>query len=454
MAHRFASAVALLALTLATGTPSPAQTGKKKTKTTGTPPAQTGKQKGTGPATCVSASGVVLERGPKGKTWRPLQAKDAVPAGATVVALPEAELQSANKAVGLKMVADIGRRLKLPVFEAAVIVHDNPKVDLDFTLDRGVVVLTNLRTKGKATVRLRFRDQAWDLVLKEPGTKVGLELYGRYPPGLPEPVDKKADVVKFKNLPTNDLLLFVLNGRAYVDAGEQGLPLQAPPGKAFVHWDSVIGLCDVKHVDTMPEGVNKTPTAEEKAKLAIINANAKQLLKGKLSEALDRLMKAKDERGPRVATVIAGAVDDLPRLVGALADPRGDVREQAVLVLRNWLGRRPGQADKLFAELTRDGYSRIQSGTVLFLLFGPDEKQLAQPAAYDILLAMLGSDKTAVRELAHWHLVRLVPAGKSIAYDPAGPAEARQEAQASWRRLIPPGQLPPRPKTEEKKEKK
>jgi hypothetical protein len=141
-------------------------------------------------------------------------------------------------------------------------------------------------------------------------------------------------------------------------------------------------------------------------------------------------------------------------LVGALADKRGDVRDQAVLVLRNWLGRRPGQADKLFAELTRDGYSRIQAGTVLFLLFGPDEKQLAQPAAYDILIAMLGSEKTAVRELAHWHLVRQVPAGKSIAYDPAGPAEARQEAQASWRRLIPPGQLPPRPKTEEKKEKK
>jgi hypothetical protein len=121
------------------------------------------------------------------------------------------------------------------------------------------------------------------------------------------------------------------------------------------------------------------------------------------------------------------------------------------LVLRNWLGRAPGQADKLFAALTRDGYSRIQAGTLLFLLFGPDAKQLAQPAAYDVLIAMLGSDKLAVRELAHWHLVRLVPAGKDIAYDPAAPAEAREKAQASWRRLIPPGQLPPRPKTEDKK---
>jgi hypothetical protein len=85
------------------------------------------------------------------------------------------------------------------------------------------------------------------------------------------------------------------------------------------------------------------------------------------------------------------------------------------------------------------------------LLFGLDEHQLAQPAAYDILIAMLGNEKLAVRELANWHLQRLVPAGKDIAYDPAGPAEARQEAQASWRRLIPPGQVPPRTKTDEKK---
>jgi hypothetical protein len=441
------AAVALPALIVATGNPSPAQTGKKKA-----PPTQTGKKKGAAPATVVDVSGVLLERGAKGKTWRSLRAKDAVPAGATVIALPEAELRSGNKAVGLKMLADVGRRLKLPVFEAAVVVHDNPKADLDFTLDRGVVVLTNLRTKGKATVRLRFRDQAWQVVLKEPGTKVGVEMYGRYPTGLPEPVKKDAEVVQFKNVPTNDLLLFVLQGQVYVDAGTQGLQLKAPPGKALVHWDSIVGFCDVKHVAKMPEEVGKPPTDEEKKKLQLINAYAQQLLKGSLKDALDRLMQAKDERGPRVAVVVAGAVDDLPRLTAALADPRGEVRDQAVLVLRNWLGRRPGQADKLFAALTRDGYSRIQAGTVLFLLFGPTDQHLAQPAVYDVLIAKLGSDKMAIRELAHWHLVRLVPAGKEIAFDPAGPEEARQKAAASWRRLIPPGQLPPAPpKTEDKK---
>jgi hypothetical protein len=432
-----ATAVALLLLTSATVTPASAQTGKNKAA----------------PATCEAVTGVLVERGAKDKPWRFLHAKDPVAAGATVIALPEAELRSANQAVSLKMLADVGHRLNPPVLEAAVTVHDNPKVDLDFTLNRGVVVLTNLRAKGKASVRVRFRDQAWELALKEPGTKVSLEMYGRYPPGLPVPVKKGAETVQFKNEPTNDLLMLVLAGKVHADCGVHGMALHAPPGRAFAHWDSVAGLCEVRSYDKLPEKVVKPMTAEEKTKLQLVSADAKQLEKGSLKEGLDGLMEAKTIHGPRVAVVIAGALDDLPRVIAALGDPkRADVREMAVLVLRNWLGRGPGQADKLFAALTGEGkYSRIDAGTVLFLLFGLDEHQLAQPAAYDILIAMLGNEKLAVRELANWHLQRLVPAGKDIAYDPAGPAEARQEAQASWRRLIPPGQVPPKTKTDDKK---
>jgi hypothetical protein len=120
-------------------------------------------------------------------------------------------------------------------------------------------------------------------------------------------------------------------------------------------------------------------------------------------------------------------------------------------VLRNWLGRGPGQAEKLFAALTDEGkFSRNEAGTILFLLFGPDHKQLSLPAAYDVLIAMLGHDKIAIRELARWHLYRLVPSGKNIPYDAAAPAEARQQAQTRWRELIPMGQLPPKTDTDKK----
>jgi hypothetical protein len=413
--------------------------------------AQTQPQPGKAPATCVAVSGLLLERGAKG-AWRSLPAGAAVPANVTVIALPEAELRSANKAVALRMVADVGHNPKLPALEPGVILHDNPKVDLDFTLDRGIVVLTNLRTKGKATVRVRFHEHVWALTLKEPGTKVCLEMFGRYPPGLPVPVKKGAAEVKFQNVPTHDMLLLIPVGKAFVDFGEHGVPMQAPPGRAFVHWDSVIGLCEVKHVEKLPEWLTKPRSDEEKKILAIINADVKTLAKGPIGQGLDKLAQADNDHGPRVAAVVAGAVDDLPRMTAALAHKRAEVRDLAVLVLRTWLGRAPGQAERLFTYLTGDAkYSRIQAGTVLFLLFGPDEEQRARPAMYDVLIAMLGSDKATIRELAHWHLLRLAPAGKDLGYDPTGPAEARQKAQAAWRRLIPPGQVPAPTKTDEKK---
>ena len=66
----------------------------------------------------------------------------------------------------------------------------------------------------------------------------------------------------------------------------------------------------------------------------------------------------------------------------------------------------------------------------------------------------LNNPHLAVRTLAHWHLVRLVPAGKEIPYDAAAPAEDRRAAFQRWRDLIPPGQLPPEPKKSDEKSKK
>ena len=40
------------------------------------------------------------------------------------------------------------------------------------------------------------------------------------------------------------------------------------------------------------------------------------------------------------------------------------------------------------------------------------------------------------------NLYGLVPQGRDIAFDAAGPADQRAQAQAAWRRLIPEGQVP------------
>src|SRR5437763_1281529 len=83
----------------------------------------------------------------------------------------------ANGAVRLKMLADVGNRGPHPVLESAVRIHANAKADLDFTFDRGIVNVVNVKKAGAARVRARFQGKTWGLTLAEPGTRVGMEIY-------------------------------------------------------------------------------------------------------------------------------------------------------------------------------------------------------------------------------------------------------------------------------------
>src|SRR5437870_1543931 len=93
---------------------------------------------GAGVGKCVPGAGALLQRqGEKG--WRSVTAKDALPADALLVALPKAEIESANGAVRLAMLADVGHRGPFPVLESAVALRQNAKADLDLTFDRGLI---------------------------------------------------------------------------------------------------------------------------------------------------------------------------------------------------------------------------------------------------------------------------------------------------------------------------
>ena len=88
-----------------------------------------------------------------------------------------------------------------------------------------------------------------------------------------------------------------------------------------------------------------------------------------------------------------------------------------------------------------------QAETIMQLLHGLGEEDLEQPETYQALIRLLGSDRLAVRGLAHWHLYRLVPAGRKIGYDPLAAPERRAAALKRWQELIPPGKLPPTTQT-------
>ena len=161
------------------------------------------------------------------------------------------------------------------------------------------------------------------------------------------------------------------------------------------------------------------------------------------------MVKGGDALERRVAVTALGAVDDLSRLLAALDDGKHqDVREQAILVLRSWMGRAPGQLKALRVAMLKHKYPLLQMKTTMHLLFGFDEHERQRPAIFELLINLLDHKSVGIRELAHWHLVRLAPAGRDIAFD-AGAAETdRQQAVERWRQLIPAGAVPPRPKTE------
>jgi hypothetical protein len=79
------------------------------------------------------------------------------------------------------------------------------------------------------------------------------------------------------------------------------------------------------------------------------------------------------------------------------------------------------------------------------LLHSYGDKELARPETYETLIDYLAHEKLAVRNLAYWHLYRLVPDGRKIGYDAMAAKEARDRAIEQWRKLVPPGKLPPKP---------
>src|SRR5262245_45632341 len=192
---------------------------------------------------CEKVQGILLTR-TKDQPWRAVRPEDAVDNGALLIALFEAQLRSKNEAVEVSLMGDVGTHKGLPVLETAVRVRHDPKVDMDLTLERGIVVLTNIKKKGAAKVRVRLRDDGIDVTLAKPGTSLGIEMFGRHAPGLAR---IKADD------PTTFLFFLTLKGEAVLHHGDKSVALKAPPGPALLRWDSIFREPTVDYLEKLPE---------------------------------------------------------------------------------------------------------------------------------------------------------------------------------------------------------
>jgi hypothetical protein len=393
----------------------------------------------------LDVGGVLLQREGADGSWSPVRSGDAVRADDLVVALPDAGLVSANGAVQVQMAFDIGQRGPLPVLEPALRFHEAKGFDLDVTLDRGIVAFKNVKKEGSARVRVRFHGDKWDLTLKTPGTAVGMEIFGRHAPGVPKCVCDESRG-KVKDVPDIEIYLLVMAGKATLTEDGRETALEAPPGIAMVHWNSLTKDEEHRHLDELPPPI-KPDTPEELARLREARNAFRRLAVLPVGPGLDLMLKSDSPVERRAAVVAFGALDMLPQLGAALGDTKHpEVRDLAVIALRTWIGRGTGQAEYLYDYLTKGkSLSPVQVKGVLHLLFGFNEEERRDPITYEVLIESLKHSAPQVRHLSHWHLVRLVPAGRRIDFDAAAPAADLERAYQEWRRLVPPGRLPPEP---------
>jgi hypothetical protein len=402
-------------------------------------------------AKCVSAKASMLRREPGAKDWHVVAANEPLRIEDLLLGLPGAQLDSAKGGVRLTFQSDLDGLSPYAIVESAVVLHNNPNVDLEFVLDRGRVDLVNRKKEGAARVGVWVRDAQWELTLAEPGTRIALELYGRWPRGTPfikEPGPKDA--------PTADLIFLVVSGEVSLKHGSREHLLTAPPGLAMIEWDSVTGQDEApQRLEKLPPwatAVDKdSPTA--KAKREVLERLRQRLMAKPIGEVLDELLNSDQEAERRLAVNAMGALDDLERLGKALREAKHpDVWQNGVLAFRHWIGRGPGQDQLLYKTLVEvRHYSPVHAETVLQLLHSFSDADLARPETYQTLIDYLDHDQLGIRGLAYWHLVRLVPAGKELGYDPLGPKDAREAAIQKWRKLVPPGKVPSRPANDKKK---
>jgi hypothetical protein len=391
----------------------------------------------------LSPKGMMLRReGPKGE-WKPVADKEELFTGDLLLGLPGAELRSKDGAVRLHLLADF--HSPLPVLEPAVVLHPAGDFDLDFTLDRGRIDVANEKESGPAKVLMRIWGQTWEATLQEPGARLAAEVLGRWPPGSRFRHDGGG-----KDVPSAELLFLVLKGN--VDLKHEGvtLGLGAPPGPAMFRWNNLTGPDPAaSRLDKLPAWAEPAQDdrskAERQKRLALRDRIAAGFAEHPTGEVLDRLAASDDALERKVGVILMGALDDLMRLGKTLNEStHPDTWDTAVLVMRNWLGRAPGQDRKLYDGLTATrGYTPAQAETLIDLLHGFSEDDEGRPETYQLLINYLASDKFALRGLAHWRLIRLVPGGDKIPFDPKASPEELKKAQAAWRKLVPPGEVPP-----------
>jgi hypothetical protein len=398
---------------------------------------------------------LLLHGYPRTRQWSPIPPEKPVSTNDMLVALPGTHGDiRLNSGVQLQLHGNLEELMEVsvqavsePCLESAVILHANPKFDLDFTLSRGRVYISNDK-EGPASVRLRFHQEIWDFTLEDRGAEMGVDLSGRNT--MHSPFQSGID-------PRAELYLCVLKGHVGAKIGYDKFALQAPPGQCSLAWNNegkgLLGPAFSKeNLPVWNKTIARTKLAEE------VKKAVEQLWRGLIDDKKSvevTLQEALDSTDPTqrdLAVLFLCGLDDVSTVIDALGDQdpsHPDVRRAASIALQHWIGRDGTQDDKLYNSIKKTGilidkkFSQSDAETIMQLLHGLSEEQINSPETYDALINYLRHKRLAIRELAYMRLWLLVPQGRSIPYNPGEGTGQREAAYEQWKKLIPTGKMPP-----------
>jgi hypothetical protein len=289
-------------------------------------------------------------------------------------------------------------------------------------------------------VRVRFREEAWDITLNTPDTEVGIDLIG-------EPAKGPLLERDLPETPRALAYVSVLQGVASIRSGfQQSGDLL---GGAKWKWDSKAGRPGLAPKDDKDEigianrwskAVPATPAAKDMAAAIAEMARRVGIGQGPFDVDFDATWKdPREASGRRVLAVwMLSAVDSPGYLIEALEADAALVRDTAAKAIQHWMAQDTVREDALAQALAmKAAFTDNQRTLVVALTRGPD-----QPVAADTveqLFDLLSHEKLAVRELARMQLAKLDPTGaRESNYDAASDRRGTQASmwKNAWKKRM------------------
>src|SRR6185437_3503923 len=170
----------------------------------------------------------------------------------------------------------------------------------------------------------------------------------------------------------------------------------------LLHWDNRDEAEEAPHkLDKLPAWADTEDASSERALQIkkVVEEFRREAVKSSLKEALDRFANSEDPNHRASGVIFMGAADDLEGLAKVLMGTKyPDAWDWAVVVIRHWIGRAPGQDQIVYRMLVNKRKMPVaQAQSIMQLLHSFDDTVLAQPELYKMLVKFLDHDRMGIR---------------------------------------------------------